>query len=145
MCLIQHFYKTTTSLVFSKGIFNAWRKKSRGKKEIAFFHFCKKKTKWGFACQDILYNNINVVHIILQKSQSGHKQKYPSNQITHLCFSGKFCFFLLCFAFAEKVPLHFGIDFWAGWNNTMTPNSVQKTLYFCLLYLSETILYLFVT
>ena len=141
MCLIQHFYKTTASLVFSKGIFNAWRKKVGEKKKLPFSIFAKKRN--GALPVKTSCITTSMLCTLLQKSQSGHKQIYPSNQITHLCFSGKLFFF--CFAFAEKVPLHFGIDFWAGWNNTMTPNSVQKTLYFCLLYLSETILSLFVT
>ena len=139
------WFNTFTKLphhLYSQREFLMHEEKKVGEKKKLPFSIFAKKTKWGFACQDILYNNINVVHIAAKitkwpQAKISIKSNYPS------LFFWKVIFF--CFAFAEKVPLHFGIDFWAGWNNTMTPNSVQKTLYFCLLYLSETILYLFVT
>ena len=91
------------------------KKKKKGKKEIAFFHFCKKKkTKWGFACQDILYNNINVVHIAAKitkwpqaKISTGyiHDQNLCEIELPISVFLASNLFF------AENVPLHFGIDF----------------------------------
>ena len=110
MCLIQHFYKTTTSLVFSKGIFNAWGKKSRGKKKLPFSIFAKKKRNGALPVKTSCITT-SMLCTLLQKSQSGHKPKYPHDQ--NLCeielpisvFLARNLFF------AENVPLHFGIDF----------------------------------
>ena len=57
-------------------------KKVGEKKKLPFSIFAK-KTKWGFACQDVLYNNINVVHIAAKitkwpQANISIKSNYPS-------------------------------------------------------------------
>ena len=70
------------------------KKKSRGKKKLPLSIFAKKKRNGALPVKTSCITT-SMLCTLLQKSQSGHKQKYPSNQITHLCFSGKLFFFAL--------------------------------------------------
>ena len=110
------WFNTFTKLphhLYSQREFLMHEEKKVGEKRNCLFPFLQKKTKWGFACQDILYNNINVVHIAAKitkwpqaKISTGyiHDQNLCEIELPISVFLASNLFF------AEKLPLHFGID-----------------------------------
>ena len=111
-CVWFNTFRKLPHHLYSQREFLMHEEKKVGEKRNCLFPFLKKKKKRNGALPvKTSCITTSMLCTLLQKSQSGHKPKYPHDQ--NLCeielpisvFLARNLFF------AENVPLHFGIDF----------------------------------